>query len=592
MKKFFNKDQFVTTFLISAVLAMIGALFVAGFGFDIFFQSLQRQILFISLLWFFLGTVFYLTISILSNRFVYLQTYLTVGLRFGLILRKIFLAVFFLFPLGLIFFVQFAELTAHPVYQKYVEPVGAVLRKDGNGLFLVGFLIVWLFLVGSSFTLLRTARIGKILDGLPDFFYVILIIMIVTITRVILINSIKTEPYSDFALIQADAVRIAQGTAPQNMYIATHVALIIIYGFLYKIFGVNLVVVKVFHLVNYLLAGVFTYYMGKEVIGSRFWGGMAGLFLVSWPSLAFYSNVLTPEHPFILIECALLYAVSLFFKNREKNQGKVDWKRDLLWFLVIGFLFGLLSLFRPFSELFLVAFVITLFVYGKGLKNLVVNGAGIIVLLAVFWLFGSLPGRIAASYNNQFSNTRPCNFLVGVNFNTAGVYNPEDSSLCNKLQTHTPDKSEFTKTVIGLAIQRIRDGRDHILLFIGQKISVLWASSIMILFWAFQVPSEMGPNTIMMTIVERVNLIDFAVTFTATITCLIGVVIAFFKDVKPVIFFSLLTFFGFNFMETLFEVQTRYRTVMMPLIIFFFCWTLAKIGSFIGKHVGEETVVA
>lgn len=331
--------------------------------------------------------------------------------------------------------------------------------------------------------------------------------------------------------------------------------------------------------------------MGKEVIGSRFWGGMAGFFLASWPSLAFYSNVLTPEHPFILIECVLLYAVSLFFKKRERDREEADWIRDILWFLVIGLLFGMLSLFRPFSELFLVAFVITLFVYGKGLKNLVVNGAGIIVLLAVFWLFGSLPGRIAASYNNRFSNTRPCNFLVGVNFDTAGVYNPEDSSLCNKLQTHTPDKSEFTKTVIGLAIQRIRDGRDHILLFIGQKISILWASSIMILFWTFQVPSGMGPNTIMMTIVERANLIDFAVMFTATITCLIGIVIAFFKDVKPVIFFSLLTFFGFNLMETLFEVQTRYRTVVMPLFIFFFCWTLARMGSFISKRASDKMVV-
>jgi hypothetical protein len=49
--------------------------------------------------------------------------------------------------------------------------------------------------------------------------------------------------------------------------------------------------------------------------------------------------------------------------------------------------------------------------------------------------------------------------------------------------------------------------------------------------------------------------------------------------VKPAIFFCLLAFFGFNLMEIPLELQTRYRTAIMPLMIFFACWTFSRVSS-------------
>lgn len=69
----------------------------------------------------------------------------------------------------------------------------------------------------------------------------------------------------------------------------------------------------------------------------------------------------------------------------------------------------------------------------------------------------------------------------------------------------------------------------------------------------------------------------------ATLACLVGTALAFFKGIKPALFFCLLSFFGFNLMEIPLEIQTRYRTVVMPLFIFFACWALAALNASANK---------
>lgn len=582
LKTNLKRDQFFMTFIASSVPAFVSALMVAGFGFDVFSRSLLRQLLTVFVLWLCLGVFFYAIVSLLAARFVDVRALLKIELRADVALRKIFLAVLFVFPFGLMLFVQFGELINSPIYQKYIEPIGASLLKDGNLWVFLSALIIWLLIIGGSIVFHNR----KVWGDIPDAVYIFVIVLAALVLRGLIMTAIRTEPNSDFAVIHEDAMRFAHGLSPQKMYISTHVILIMIYGFLYKIFGINVMVAQIFSLFCYSLAGVFIYLAGKETLGNRFWGFLSGLFLVTWPSLTFYSNVLTPEHPFILIECALLYALALFFKREDMGR----WKHNLLWFLLFGLLFGLLSLFRPFSQLFLIAFVITLFLHGRGWKNVFKQGVGLLVLLAVFWFVGTLPGAIASHYHNQFSRTRLCNLWVGVNFDTAGVFNTEDSNKCRKLQAHNPNDADFTKTISGLIVQRISDGRDRIPLLIGQKFAVLWANAAIVLYSVFSDVLETDADNFI-NIVHRVNLIDFVVTFVVTLACLVGVAIAFFKDVKPVVFFSLLSFFGFNLMEVALEVQTRYRTVVMPLFIFFFVWSLAQIGLLMRERARRKAVL-
>lgn len=573
MKAFFKKEQFVMTFLASAAFGLALALLTAGWGLGEFARSLARQAAAVTLLWAAFGALSYLGLTALSARWVRLCSVLTFGGGPGPLSRKIFLAVCFLFPLGLILYVQLAELFGAPLYQKFVEPLGLVLLRDGgSAVVFASVLAGWLFML----TLLLVFRNWRGWEALPDAAYILLIVVVAAGLRLALLALVQTTPYSDFAAIHEDALRLAQGQAQQNMYIATHVVLIVLYGLLYKAFGAGLATTSVFHLACYALAGAFTYLAGRQVFGSRLWGGLAGLLLVTWPSLAFYSNVLTPEHLFILIECALLYALALFFQSGNRGD-------NLPRYLLLGLLFGSLSLFRPFSLLYLLAFLITFFVYEMGKRRISTLTAGLAALLAVYWLVGLLPGALAAHYDNQFSKTRACNLLVGVNFDTAGIYNLEDARLCGDLQGKLPNGGQFNRAVFGLALERISDGRDQLAALLGRKVAVLWGGSTQILSWTVRgVPG--WDEAAALRVVLGMNVVDFAIMLPVTLVCLAGSILAFFKDLKPAAFFSLLAFFGFHLMEAVFEIQTRYRTVVMPLLIFFFAWSLSELGRVVTRR--------
>jgi len=166
-----------------------------------------------------------------------------------------------------------------------------------------------------------------------------------------------------------------------------------------------------------------------------------------------------------------------------------------------------------------------------------------------------------------------------MNFKTYGQYNIDDYTLCLNLHSKITDDSVFRQRIYGMAKERFQEQKAHLIPFIFQKFSILWANSSGILYWAVRKLSDGWYRESVVNIVQKINLIDFAIMFVITIACVIGTVIAFFKDVKPVLFFCLLTFFGFNLMEVAFEVQTRYRTVVMPLLIFFSCWTLSFLSA-------------
>ncbi len=572
----------IIVFLSSMVLGCPVAIFVPSLFFNIFLLTFPQQILIIVGIWFCFGVILYFFISWRVSRFIVLSTLFTTDLSFQQKIRKVFLAIFFLFPVCLIAFQHFREFFQILIQGKVYDPLGWMAPQEGASSFLIGVLTLGLFLISMPFIVARKPRLRQYLDDLPDYYYIIFILLAGTLIRLLFIYLINTQPISDFGVINSDAILVSQGARPEHMYVAVHVVTTMIYGFLYTIFGPNLIVIKLFHIVLYVLSGIFIYYAGKENFENRLWAGIAGILVVSWPSLALYSNVLTPEHLFIFVECALVFVVSHFFQTQGARQSKI---RETFGFVVIGSLLGIMGMFRPFSQLFLMAFLITLFIYGSSfnLKRIFLN---ITALLLSVWLLSNVPGIIASYYHNQFGNVRPCNFLVGMNIEALGQYNVEDSALCRKVLLSTPNESAFTFKIMEITLERLHTEQDRLFPFFDKKFAILWVNSNEIVFWAIQLAKGDDP-VFALDVVQKVNLVDFAMMFIATIACVAGTALAFFKDVKPAIFFGLLSFFAFNLMEIFFEVQTRYRTVIMPLVIFFACWALAALLPGIQKNNRE-----
>ena len=571
-------NRTVTLILISAVVGLVVALVASLIFLSLLTHPLREQLFILSVVWGIASIFLYILITRLSVR---LHISLAeVDTSAALRIRKIFLAVFFLFPSTLILYQQVVEFINILTTGQASDAIGWLTPGPGTRTFLIlalafgGLLLVVLSVMGA------TPRFRTYFESLPDSYYYILIFVITLAIRLPLVYLIDTQPYSDFANIDNDAILLARGEAPINLYATTHVAVTLIYGFLYRLFGLNLAVIKLFHIAVYGLAGLFTCLAGKEIFGSKLWASTAALLLVCWPSLAFYSNVSTPEHLFILVECALVFLVAVFFKNQHQNQevNTQRWRQDWIWFAGIGLLIGIAGLFRPFGELFLAAFLLTYLIYLKK-RNLREIAIRLFCLFVPFWLVGNMPTALITHYQGEPpKNVRPCNLLVGMNFEAAGQYNSEDRELCTRLREEAGDESGFTKRVIGFVWERLRTQKDGLIQFVDRKFAILWANSSGILFWALGNVSGGDPKAIQ-DLAWKVNLMDFAIMFLVTITGLIGTVIAFFKDVKPALFFCLLAFFGFNLMEIPLELQTRYRTVIMPLMIFFACWTFSTLCS-------------
>lgn len=496
------------------------------------------------------------------------------------LVRKLFLGLFLLFPFGLILRQIYLEFFNIFVTGKTSDFIGWLPQGINSRFTLIfTFTLVFIFVVIIIFVC-GNKKMFKKLDALPDYIYILIILIIGFSFRDFLIGFINTQPVSDFALIHEDAKLLALGKSPRNMYVASHVMVTMIYGTLYSFFGVSLKVIKNFHTLCYMLSGIFIYFSGKEYFNNKFWAFLAGILVALWPSISLYSNVFTSEHLFILVECILLFVLSHFFKNVIIND--VFYRSYLsLEFIFIGFLLGVMGLFRPFNALFLGTFFLTIFLYNFSLRNFFLNCS---IFFLIFLLLGKVPEVVARHYSIDFVNLRICNLLSGVNINTFGQYNLEDKTICRKLISEVPDDFELSKKVAKIFFERLYEGQKHLLGFVDKKFAILWANSNGMMFWVVQ-PYSLADDENIINFVKKISLFDFYLMFIATIMCSIGLLISIRDDIEPIFFFCLFSFFSFNLMEIFFEVQTRYRVVVLPLFIFFACWGFSQINLAIYKLV-------
>lgn len=568
-------------FLSSMVLGCLSAFITLSIFLNTLNPSFRQQIFILLSSLLFYSIVFYLITEYTTNRLGVLRVFIMPSMNFQQMLRKTFLAVFFLFPMCLIGSQHLSEFFNILFLGKVYDLLGWMAPSEGARSFLLGAFIIISFMIWILFFFSSKSVYFQYLNTLPDYLYIILILFTGMVIRLFFIQLINTQPISDFAAINSDAILISKGLAPKNMYVSTHVITTIIYGYLYRIFGPDLVIIKGFHIVLYSVSGVFIYFAGKEIFGNRLWAGVAGFLVVTWPSLALYSNVLTPEHFFIFAECALVYCVSLFYRGLEDTPYRAGIMDGVFRIIIVGFFVGLMGMFRPFSQLFTAAFLLTFFISNPkpSLKMLTQS----VVMVLFVWMLGNIPRVITDRYQNEFVNIRPCNLLVGMNIDAIGQINIEDQILCNELLLKTDDEAVVAKKISKFVYERLQEKQDYLIPFFYKKFEIVWKNSNVIVYWALQLP-KYEELVSALPVAQKVNLIDFAIMFIVTLTCLAGAIIAFLTDMKPPIFFCLLAIFGFNMMEVFFEVQTRYRTVIMPLFIFFACWTFSIIVSFIQRE--------
>lgn len=170
---------------------------------------------------------------------------------------------------------------------------------------------------------------------------------------IVWIISVNTQPYSDFQYYNELARKIASGGAWGDTY--TSVGYSIVLGFVYKIFGANLIVAKAFNIFlttfNYLMV----YWILNEInISERKRKIIYGIFVL-FPNNIFYNSVTGTEILFVTV----FLIMTLVYLGSSKYK-----------YIILGVLTAAAAMIKPFFILFFFAvFIIELLLKNKFLDT-------------------------------------------------------------------------------------------------------------------------------------------------------------------------------------------------------------------------------
>lgn len=218
--------------------------------------------------------------------------------------------------------------------------------------------------------------------------YYFLILMIGFISSVVWVIAIPTIPFSDFDYYHQIAASVATGGQWGDTY--TTIGYSIVLGFLYKIFGISILVGKIFNL--FLTVGSYLLMLGilnKLTINERDKKILFALF-VFFPCNIFYNSILGTE---ILFTTLVLLATYLYFS---------DVKYKFIW---IGIVTGLAAMVKQqFLAFFFAIFLVDIIMNKKLVKaltnSLIILFVSIVVVSPWVYRNTKLMGQFTTIANN------------------------------------------------------------------------------------------------------------------------------------------------------------------------------------------------
>ena len=198
-------------------------------------------------------------------------------------------------------------------------------------------------------------RLKKIIN---DNYYVY-VSMMMFVLGVLWINLVNTQPYSDFDYYYTVAKNVANGLEWGNTY--TAVGYSIFLGFIFKIFGSGLIVVKIVNLILATLNNILFFKILKKVNIKEIDRKFIFALFVFFPSNLCYISLVAGELLFTFI---LLLASYIYFSEMKYK------------YVFIGILTGINTMIKPFFIVFFFAiFLVDLIVDKKpypAIKNCII----------------------------------------------------------------------------------------------------------------------------------------------------------------------------------------------------------------------------
>ncbi len=346
--------------------------------------------------------------------------------------------------------------------------------------------------------------------------FVIGITVAAVIVRIVAIQTFPMEPASDYKTYYEIALLLKDGTIQTlgkgySDYIAMfpHV---MGYCYILKIaftwFGTNVLVGQYLN-VFFSVSTMFFLYRIARKLGGRIAGIVALLCSAFWISQVLYITMLSAEYVFTFFLYASVWLFVSLLNDYDENTEKSV--QAILLYILLGVLIAITSAIRPMGMILLIAIILCLLPQKMKLQNIPRNDIPLAkrmiekgwmrcILIVIPYLLVS--GIITTNIELEIDKTLPSstasfgyNLLVGLNMESVGGWNEEDSNLLYESLEETGSATEAHMVCRDLAFERLTNNPEETFNLFVNKFELLWGNDDYGATWNLVFLEEQGKLT-------------------------------------------------------------------------------------------------
>ena len=477
-----------------------------------------------------------------------------------------------------------------------------------KGMLILIFFLTW---AGVNFLALLSARLS-ITEKLKKYhnyllvievIYVILILVLAYAARLYMIQNLPMEPASDYKTYYEIAKMLKEGILQEKgegycNYIGMFPHILgycYILKTIFVVFGTSVFNGQIAN-VLFSVGSVYLIYR----IARRLGGRMAGLAALTasafWPSQILYVNMLAAEYSFsfFLYLCVLLFLHLVMDYDGATKQGV----RGVLLHIVLGCMIAVTAAIRPMAVILLIAVLIFLIPLKTKLPEIPHNSISVwvrflargfmraaLIVLAYMAASSVLNTDIELTINKStpsFSQSLGYNLLVGLNQESGGGWNEEDSGYLYENLERTGSPIEAQVACRNLAFKRLTADPGGLFNLFIKKYELLWENDNYGADWNLAFLKEQNELT-----PERSVFLNQAKS-ASQIAYMVAVLFSFLTLIyllqrkASALYVLVLVYLGTAAMHLMVESQNRYHFHILPVFII-----IASVGI---KYIFENAV--
>ncbi len=479
---------------------------------------------------------------------------------------------------------------------------GGILLVMG-GLWLVSNTLA---IFATHYNLYRfTPKNSKILTAVEAILITLITISAVAV-RLWIIRNLPVQPESDFQTYYKIAELLAQDTLLRDGagycdYISQFPHVIgypYILSKIFIVFGPSVKAGLYLNLTASVLSIIFVNRIGRLIYGRA--GGFFAMLLVAfWPSQILYINQMASEPVFMCLTLLCIWIIAYLFKTPASAKAS----RTLILYIILGTLFAMAGAVRPVAIILLVAMIICTITYKAKaseisraglIKSLMSRGwiGAAVILVSYLVCSVIISGATVRTIDRELPGSTVSfgyNLMVGLNQESKGSWNEEDSKFLNDRYLESGSAQETHKASRNEAVKRLTKDPLGIANLMFQKYTLLWSNDDYGAYWNLLFLEQQGS----LTDHKRELINDLAIwnnviyIICVYLSLIAGIFLWFRKNVGTE-HVLILYFIGTALLHMILESQGRYHYNILPVFALLAVSGLTGIFRYYQKHLAHN----